>query len=355
MEAGVESAARRPKRPPPRVQRVSRRRMRRSTAKAWGWGFMLALLALQGGFLLGGSPVAWIVCGAAFVGWFAATLPGGVLDRLDAAEARRRRAAHSDAPWMRDHPWDSTGERITVYARLRRNNPGLLFQAVSAPIVVLGALTNPRLPVWTAALYVAAPLVGGSIVLWRGTAMGTARVSFAKFPFHPGERVALHFGTVEGGATFERVAFRLVCVLEKPVVRFRVDRFDVSSPCGYDERPPGALPGPEQDVEVVFDLPAAALLDARRPGRDLRRTVRGELPRPDLRAPRRSDRVTQHGATADELAGIRRASPPPSARRPLAAARVRRRRAARPDEPWLSDHAWDAGGASVGPLLRGRA
>jgi hypothetical protein len=119
--------------------------------------------------------------------------------------------------------------------------------------------------------------------------------------------------------------------------------------------------------------------------------------------------VTQRSATADEFAGSRSAFPPPSARRPLgglargpsagvlalslvvlwmivstasaldasagtgvaigawflvwlvmigpgggfaalAAARVRRRRAAHPDEPWLWDHAWDAGGASVGPL-----
>jgi len=58
-------------------------------------------------------------------------------------------------------------------------------------------------------------MIGGCVVtwtawrVWRVCRMGRGHVEFTKFPYHPGDRVILYFGMSEGGATFERVAFRL--------------------------------------------------------------------------------------------------------------------------------------------------
>ena len=90
---------------------------------------------------------------------------------------------------------------------------------------------------------------------WRVWGVGTAHVSFAKFPFHPGERVTLRFGMSEGGAQFERASFNLRRIEEAP-------RKPVTWPRGpwkyfslVEHRPPGGLPGPDHYVTLEFDLP----------------------------------------------------------------------------------------------------
>jgi hypothetical protein len=93
---------------------------------------------------------------------------------------------------------------------------------------------------------------------WRAQRAGDGRATYANFPFHPGERVTLYFGMSDGGASFERVEFALRHVKEFADGWGRWRRGAVATFELKEHRPPGLLPGPGQDVELSFDLPARA-------------------------------------------------------------------------------------------------
>jgi hypothetical protein len=178
---------------------------------------------------------------------------------LVVADRRRRRFAAARAaapgePWLWDHEWDPAGTAGLVHAAWWPKVAASVGPVFGAVVGVM-LLTRPAPPVVLVLVFgfFAALWAAG---VWHSHAKGTVRVSFARFPFHPGEPVVLYVGVSEGGATFERAAFHLRRVHERAFglagwFRGTFTTFERTS-----RRPPGLLPGPDQDVERAFDLPA---------------------------------------------------------------------------------------------------
>jgi hypothetical protein len=183
-----------------------------------------------------------------------------VLRRIDARRVQRLREEFPFEPWRYDHVWDERGERRTWIVRLAEaadRARGRFVWVMAGTLGLVVCLAAGRF--WSALA-----LAGGVLVtwiawtVWRMHGSGDARLYFAKFPFHPGERVTLRFGMGAGGATFQRAEFRLSEV-NQPAEQ-RGPGFGggerIRSMC--ERRPPGALPGSDFDIEVSFDVPAGA-------------------------------------------------------------------------------------------------
>lgn len=169
-------------------------------------------------------------------------------------------AAHPREPWRCDHRWDPRGETRTWFARMasayqsRRRRARWVITMGIVIVCVLVAIGSWR----GAAAVMGSAFACVAWFAWRFQGAGDARLHFAKFPFHPGERVTLRFGMAEGGATFRRAEFHLCRVVEIDSGRAKFAHgmriFELS-----ERRPPGALPGPDFDIEVSFDVPANAV------------------------------------------------------------------------------------------------
>jgi hypothetical protein len=170
-----------------------------------------------------------------------------------------RLAEHPMEPWLREHDWDPRGVSVTPFVRFLRSFQSRWFvrlwlMAVAATLVGLVV----GLAAWPALAALGAISCWGAWVAWRIHGAGTTHVSYAKFPFHPGETVKLSVGTSDGGATYRRADFHLryyrsVAYSARDAARRLTPSFQRTV-----HRPPGLLPGPEQDVEIEFEVPADA-------------------------------------------------------------------------------------------------
>jgi hypothetical protein len=234
---------------------------------ALGWfAACVVLIAAQGAS--GGGSQREFLWSAAAIGaiWILTSVPGGLVDRWRAARLDAARRRDPDRPWLWDHRWDPRGVSGQPWRRLIRATPrsrGLLLYVLAMAFV--GPPPATVLWIWGSIGGIAATWIAWRA--WRIWGVGTAHVSFTKFPFHPGERVTLHFGMSEGGAQFERASFCLRRVLE-PRSR-AVPAHSAPWRLGLREnRPPGELPGGNQFVTLEFDVPANAFgthLSAPRP------------------------------------------------------------------------------------------
>jgi hypothetical protein len=215
-------------------------------ATSWGL-FWWTSRTQTGSIVLPGALAAATALGSAVV-W-----PGALLDRTRRAAVERRRRAHPAAPWLWDHAWDPSGVSRTARSRILRAStfPALWlvpwFANVGRPggrpaaFAVLGVL----LSWWAWRIF---RVLGG----------GSSHVAFASFPFAPGGRATLRFGTSADGATFETVSFGLRRVVEVEGRLIAKEHVVVASEPIPPTPPVAALPGPEQYVEVSFDVPADA-------------------------------------------------------------------------------------------------
>jgi hypothetical protein len=235
----------------------------RPTWRSWaasglGW-FTLAVLVV--GWLIpkqSGVPApGWFLWASLVVGivWIGAIVPRGVADRVLAARLEAARRRDPARPWLWDHRWDPRGVSGSPFRRLLVSSQRLI-GPMFFPVwmLVFGPAPVPVVWFWGTVSGVAATWVAWKA--WRIYGVGTAHVTFTRFPYHPGERVTLHFGMSEGGAQFQRAAF---CLRRIEVARgispleFRGARryFGIRA-----ERPPGELPGSDHHVAIEFDLPA---------------------------------------------------------------------------------------------------
>jgi hypothetical protein len=235
----------------------------RPTWRSWAIGafvwFVIALMVV--GWLIpkrSGTPAPpWFLGASLVVGvvWIAAIVRGGVVDRILAARLDAARRRDPERPWLWDHRWDPRGVSGSPFRRLMHSSRRLIGPVVFPVwMLVIGPPPAPVFWFWGTVSGLAATWIAAKA--WRIYGVGTAYVSFTKFPFHPGERVTLHFGMSEGGAQFERAAFCLRRIEVAPGIsprEFRGARrhFGIRL-----DSPPGELPGSDQHVTIEFDLPA---------------------------------------------------------------------------------------------------
>jgi len=213
--------------------------------------FLWFASGLGSGVALPGWSV-WL-CVAVAVAWILASVRGGLVDRLLAPRLEAARRRDADRPWLSDHRWDPRGTSGSPYRRFLRAKPRLGGFVTLAVVYTAFGMPRPVLGFWWFLGGLAT--TGMAWQAWRVWGVGTAHVSFAKFPFHPGERVTLHFGMSEGGAQFERASLNLRRIEE-------LSRNPATWPPGtwrcfslVQHRPPGELPGPDHYVTLEFDLP----------------------------------------------------------------------------------------------------
>jgi hypothetical protein len=266
------------RRPPPRVD-VQPRRPKdcRSAGRHGGVGGFVA--GTLGGALVSVllSPFAAEVLDRSdFQGiglpWIAMPWGGGLgflfarfMERSErrAASAREARVrSHREAPWLADNVWEPAGTSIRhagARRRIRRREwlPLPLAVAALAFTIPFGSIFPEHLPYYVFGIL-------GAVVVWmiwmtasRAT-LGRSHLAFARFPFHPGERVELTFGLDEGAASFEAVRYVLRRYEERPH-----GWQDLSVRCHVTfetefSAEDGVLPGPENFVQLRFDVPPDA-------------------------------------------------------------------------------------------------
>jgi hypothetical protein len=181
---------------------------------------------------------------------------GGIAAWVRRLDLRRSRRDHPSEPWLCDHTWDPKGVSVTAFSRfLRRFESQTLTRIWVIAVVLTVSWTTTAAVPWPVLAGVGAIVCWGAWVGWKIHGAGTTHVSFAKFPFHPGETVTLFVGTSDGGATYRHAEFHL----------HHVEGFSHAAPATAGtlrkhfhtvlSRPPGLMPGPQQDVEISFDLP----------------------------------------------------------------------------------------------------
>jgi hypothetical protein len=202
-----------------------------------------------------GGPTGWAWGAACFAAaCIAFAVPGGVIDQVAAAKLRAERRRRPAEPWAWDHAWDPAGAAgswlrpwlAAMDGREARYSLAGLQLVGAVPLLLLDARELPFL--WMMGV----TLTHSAWLAWRVHGFGTAHLSFTEFPYAPGGSVALHFGMSEGGASFRSVAFRLRRIRETVGPSSVVEFEGLAAPRR------GGLPGPNQDVEIVFDVPADA-------------------------------------------------------------------------------------------------
>ncbi len=199
----------------------------------------------------------FVLLGLLFAVLIGAEAMAAVFRRIGARRAERLRAEFPHEPWRYDHAWDERGETRTWFVRMAETvqRGQSRFRWVRAiAFGLLAGLAVARL--WTLfAIVVGAVATWIAWSVWHLHGAGDAHLYFAKFPFHPGERVTLRFGMGAGGATFRRAEFRLSRVAQIGASRGLPAGSCVRTRSMSEHRPPGELPGSDFDVEVSFDLP----------------------------------------------------------------------------------------------------
>lgn len=179
---------------------------------------------------------------------------GGPLDRRRWKRARLRWEQHAEEPWTVDHRWDRRGE-------LRRNEASRkLKRGASGTAWLVGWLvytaSGGALPGWLL-LPVAFMITVRATQFWRVWGRGDLRLSFTRFPYHPGEPAEIHLGITPRGPEVLAARYRLYRFEE----RFLLSGRDVAWRATHVARPLAedrALLSEHADVRLVFDIPADA-------------------------------------------------------------------------------------------------
>jgi hypothetical protein len=202
-----------------------------------------------GGRATDGTTVAW---GAASILGFVLIVPGGPVDLVRRRIAASRFRRHPAEPWLADRRWNPRSETRTPMERLRHLSARwwLLFGALATTAAL--TLRAPRWD-WTVAGLCATTI--GAWSVWRAFGVGTMHVAFAKFPFHPGEKVTLWFGGEPGAAHFEHATFTLRHFVEEPGEFLASNHFVRTAFELQTSGPADLAPGADRDVEISFDLP----------------------------------------------------------------------------------------------------
>jgi hypothetical protein len=212
---------------------------RRAARRGWSGGRVRAILLLWTVGILAAGIYGFLL--APFAGFFLFA-PGAGLDVWRSWRSSSLRQSHLDEPWMWDHAWDRSGARVTPLERVAR---------VSTFPFAAALFSWAAVHWW----FLGAALVWWACRAWSVWGGGTSRVTYAEFPFFVGGRATLRFGLDEGGATFHSARYFLRRVRETPhrftSVHHADDWYEIEGFVDGD-----ALPGPEQYVEVSFDVPA---------------------------------------------------------------------------------------------------
>ncbi len=192
-------------------------------------------------------------CAVIGAAWIVAVLPGSVVDRMLAARLEAARRGDPARPWNWDHRWDPRGVSGSPFRRLIVSSPGSIWLVFYSSLQL--AFGRPAELYWFFGIAGATAATWMACKAWRIYGVGTAYVSFTKFPFHPGERVTLHFGMSAGGAQFERAAFCLRRIEVAPGFSPLQTRGARRHSGMRLDRPPGELPGSDHHVTIEFDLP----------------------------------------------------------------------------------------------------
>lgn len=204
-----------------------------------------------------GTVPAWfpVVCLVLVAAGIAALLPQGPIDSWRQWRLETARRSAPEEPWLWDHEWDSSGVSVSPFRRFLGPR-SRLGRIVFCAVLLAASPSAATQTAWMVFGGVASTWLAWRA--WRVHGVGTAHVTFAKFPFHPGERVTLHFGMSEGGARFERAAFCLRHVEEAPAHPFERRGEDIRYFGISEHRPPGELPGGGHHVVLEFDVPEGA-------------------------------------------------------------------------------------------------
>ncbi len=204
------------------------------------------------------SKTVAILAGPAFVAvWMLSThVPRAALRR------ETRRAADEGRPiWQTDRRWGPQGEVLAPWQRTLPGTRWLLFLAGN--VAAIDFARRGFGPVSAVAL--AIPVTYVAVALFRAHQQGGLQVRWPSFPIRPGGRVVFHIATTPGGSRMTDTIVALRC--HGPLGTF--DAWD-HYPMTVTYLPADRTPGPDEFVEVAFDIPADAPsndLHAKRPTR----------------------------------------------------------------------------------------
>lgn len=187
---------------------------------------------------------------------------------VGSAKGRRRRTARAAAEgrpvWEHDRDWSPQGEVLTPWRRTRPGpaRGGGLFMAAGAVAGVDFVRTGLG-PVSTT--LAAIPVTYLAVALFRAHQQGGLQVRWPSFPIRPGGRTVFHIATTPGGSRLSDTIVALRC--HGPLGEF--DAWN-HYPMTVAYLPADRTPGPDEFVEVAFEIPADAPsndLHAKRPTR----------------------------------------------------------------------------------------
>ena len=145
----------------------------------------------------------------------------GLLRRRRVAERRER---HPEEPWLWDYDWPRHGVTDRAGRAVVKAFVGAAaFVVFLIPFnwIGLGGLGDvPGIAIWMLVVglfdLITAGMIGYAVyLLLRYLKYGTSTLAFERFPFHLGEDMVVRFQASGGGAGFDRVAAKLICVEER--------------------------------------------------------------------------------------------------------------------------------------------